>query len=123
MHTQVGSYNTTSLINALRDLRRRLRTPVVLIWDGLPSHRSQLMSEFVRRNSRWLQIERLPAYAPDFNPCEGLWAHLKGGELVNRAESTIGVVAELAQAAARRAGRSQQLLFGFLAQTGLSFCL
>ncbi len=121
-HTHVGSYDTTALISALRDLRRRLRAPVIVLWDGLPSHRSRVMTEFVQRNSRWLQVERLPAYAPDLNPCEGLWAHLKGGELANRAESTIGVVAELAHEGARRAGRSQQLIFGFLAQTGLSLC-
>lgn len=122
LHTQMGSYDSSALIRALRDLRQRLRGPVVMLWDGLPSHRSRVMLEFVSRNSRWLQLERLPAYAPDLNPCEGLWAHLKGGELANRAESSIGVVAQIAHDAARRAGRSQQLIFGFLAQTGLSLC-
>ena len=28
-------------------------------------------------------LERLPAYAPELNPGEGLWAHLKGVELRN----------------------------------------
>jgi hypothetical protein len=120
LHTHMGSYNSQTLIVALRDLRRRLRAPVVLLWDGLTAHRSAEMKEFVTKSAKWLKCERMPAYAPDLNPCEGLWGYLKGGDLANRAESSIGVVAELAQSGARRAGRSQQLIFSFLTRTGLS---
>lgn len=120
LHTQPGSYTSEILIPALRALHRRLRAPVVLIWDGLTCHWSLKMAAFIR-SQKWLQVERLPGYAPDLNPCEGLWANLKGGELANRAEETIGQVTEIAHRAARRAAHSQQLLFGFLAQTGLSF--
>ena len=31
----------------------------------------------------WLVVERLPAYAPELNPTEDLWAWLKGTELAN----------------------------------------
>lgn len=120
LHTQPGSYTSDILIPALRDLHRRLRAPVILIWDGLNSHWSHKMAAFVG-SQKWLQVERLPGYAPDLNPCEGLWANLKGGALANRAEETIGQIAEIAHRSARRAAHSQQLLFGFLAQTGLSF--
>lgn len=120
-HTHMGSYKSDPLILALRDLRRRLRKPVILIWDGLTCHWSKAMKSFAEQNRRWLTIERLPGYAPDLNPCEGLWAYLKGGELANRTESSIGVVAQLALSGAQRAARSQQLLFSFLGQTGLSF--
>ena len=30
-----------------------------------------------------MSLERLPAYAPDLNPVEMLWEHLKYAELVN----------------------------------------
>ena len=104
----------------LRQLRRSLRAPVILIWDGLTSHWSRKMTGFAA-SQKWLQIERLPGYAPDLNPCEGLWANLKGGELDNCAEETIAEVNRVARQAAQRAASSQQLLFGFLSQTGLSF--
>jgi transposase len=40
--TRPGSYNTESLIEFLKQLRRHLRgKPVVLIWDGLSAHRSK----------------------------------------------------------------------------------
>lgn len=120
LHTHPGSYTAEVLIPALRGLHRSLRAPVILIWDGLTCHWSHRMMNFIR-SQKWLQVERLPAYAPDLNPCEGLWANLKGGELVNRAEQTIAQVAEIARGGAQRAANSQQLLFGFLTQTGLSF--
>jgi transposase len=31
----------------------------------------------------WLVVERLPAYAPELNPVEGLWSWLKGSQLAN----------------------------------------
>lgn len=123
LDTHMGSYNSEVLIVALRALRRRLRQPMVLLWDGLTCHWGGAMKKFVEKNAHWLRTERLPAYAPDLNPCEGLWAYLKGGELANRAESSIGVIAELAQIGAQRAAASQQLVFSFLAQTGLSLAL
>jgi hypothetical protein len=48
-----------------------------LLWDGLPAHRSRAMQAFVASQRRWLVVERLPAYAPELNPVEALWANLK----------------------------------------------
>ena len=37
-----GSYDAESLIRFLKDLKRHLRSmKVILIWDGLPGHRSR----------------------------------------------------------------------------------
>jgi transposase len=35
------------------------------------------------KQGAWLTVERLPAYAPELNPVEYLWANLKGTELAN----------------------------------------
>jgi transposase len=47
---------------------------ITLIWDGLPSHRSQAMRAFLKKQRKWLVVERLPAYEPDLNPIEQVWA-------------------------------------------------
>ena len=60
----------------LRHLLRHLRGPVVLIWDRLGVHRSQLVQKLCRRVPR-LRLEFLPAYAPELNPDEGVWRHTK----------------------------------------------
>jgi transposase len=68
----------------------------------------------------WLTVERLPAYAPELNPAEYLWANLKGTELANYAGDTVAEVADQAQAGIRRVCASDSLVVGFLAHTGLS---
>ena len=69
----------------------------------------------------WLTVERLPAYAPELNPVEYLWANLKGGELANCAGDTIAEVADHARHGIQRVCDSDSLVVGFLAHTGLSF--
>jgi hypothetical protein len=39
-------------------------------------------------------VERLPAYAPELNPVEGLWSWLKGTDLANLACPTLVEVTE-----------------------------
>jgi hypothetical protein len=52
-----GSYNQESLIEYLRELRRHFPgQQVILLWDGLPSHRSRLMQEFLSQQAGWLGV-------------------------------------------------------------------
>jgi DDE superfamily endonuclease len=82
--TRAGAYNDETLMVFLDELHDYLTgDKVTLRWDGLPSHRSRAMQADVKANRRWLVVERLPAYAPDLNPVEALWANLKGTELAN----------------------------------------
>jgi hypothetical protein len=92
----------------------------VLVWDGLSSHWSHKMRAHLAAQRDWLTVERLPAYAPELNPVEGLWANLKGGELANFAGDTIAEVADQAQNGIQRICDSDNLALGFLAHTGLS---
>jgi transposase len=122
VHLRPGSYNEESLIEVLKDARRHFRgEKVLLLWDGLSCHKSNLMRSYLEGQSSWLTVERLPAYAPDLNPAEGLWANLKGKELANRCDLEIADTVPAARLGISRVGRHQQLLFAFLGQTGLSF--
>jgi transposase len=57
---------------------------MVIIWDGAPIHRSHHIQEFLANGAaERLHLERLPAYAPELSPGEGLWQQLKGVELRN----------------------------------------
>jgi transposase len=118
--TREGSYNEESLIEFIRDLRPYFRgEQVILLWDGLPSHRSRLMTQFLAQQERWLEVRRLPAYAPELNPAEGLWSNLKGQELANRCESTVQAVSLVTRLGADRVRSDRGLLFSFLRHTGL----
>jgi hypothetical protein len=60
----------------------------------------------------WLRAERLPAYAPELNPVEGLWANLKDLELANRPTTTLAEVAEATEQGIRRVCKHQDLVVG-----------
>jgi hypothetical protein len=90
-HITAGNYDTEHLIEVLVELRRFLGgEKATLLWDGLPSHRSTAMRDWLNRQRRWLVVERLPAYAPERNPVEGLWSCVKAVELANLATPTLG---------------------------------
>jgi transposase len=120
-HVRAGSYDTDSLIEALGGLRRFLGgEKATLLWDGLPSHRSTAMRDWIRSQQSWLVVERLPAYAPDLNPVEGLWSSLKAVELANLTSSTLGEVIAQAHRGIDRVRRTPHLAYSFLRHAGLS---
>jgi transposase len=65
-------------------------------------------------------VERLPAYAPEFNPVEGLWSSLKAVELANLAVPTLAEVIEQAHQGVERVRRTPHLAYSFLRHAGLS---
>jgi len=122
-HLQQDAYDTDSLIGVLEQLKGFYAGhKVVLLWDGLSSHWSYKMRAHLHEQRHWLKVERLPAYAPERNPVEFLWANLKGkgAELANFTGDTVAEVADQAQQGIRRVCDSDSLVAGFLAHTGLS---
>jgi len=120
-HITAGNYDTDSLIQLLGELRRFLGgEKATLLWDGLPAHRSRAMRAWLNRQRCWLVVERLPAYAPDLNPVEGLWSSLKTVELANLTPPTLAEVIDQAHRGIERVRRTPHLAYSFLRRTGLS---
>jgi transposase len=120
-HLQPGNYNTDTLIQVLGELRRSLGgEEATLLWDGLPAHRSRAMQAWLGTQRSWLVVERLPAYAPELNPVEGLWSWLKGTLLANLVCPTLREVAEQAELGIEHARQTPHLADLFLRRTGLS---
>jgi transposase len=115
-----GAYNDETLIEFLSDLEQlEQHRSVVLVWDGLPSHRSRRMIDWVASQRDWLSIEPLPGYAPDLNPTEQVWGSVKSRELANLCADTIGEVAGAAEDGLDRISSDAPLCFAFLRHTGL----
>ena len=120
--TKPDSYNTESLIGFLKDLRHEFRgKPCILIWDGLPAHKSKEMKAHLATQRHWLKVEMLPGYSPDLNPVETLWGNVKGKELANLCADDLGEVAGALERGMERVGASHDLGRAFLAHAGLSF--
>jgi transposase len=119
-HT-TGAYNTSKLIQALQRLPALLNgDPVILIWDGLPAHRSTDMKTWLTSQTHWLHVVPLPGYAPDLNPVEPLWSAVKGKDLANYAATDLTDLWQTAHRALGRIRRNPALLWSFLAATGLT---
>jgi len=120
--TQPGSYTDRTLIAFLRDLQRHFwRQPVILIWDGLPAHKSGRMSRYLTQQRAWLRVERLPGYAPELNPVELVWGNLKRRELANVCAPTLDALRAPLRRGCTRVRRHRHLAFNFLRHAGLDF--
>jgi transposase len=118
MRFKRGPVLAEDFVRFLNHLGRHLRHRVVVIWDRLNGHRSVLVQEWAAKQSRF-ELNYLPAYAPELNPVEALWAWLKGTCLANFTRDDLDPLAREVQRGARRARRRRSLLEGFRRKTGL----
>lgn len=66
----------------LRDLHRQRGVPITLVCDRYSVHKKAIRM-IEEAGGDWLRAELLPAYAPDLNPVEALWSHIKYAQLAN----------------------------------------
>jgi len=75
--TYKGALNAESFVTMLRHFMRGRRKPVELVIDGLPAHRKACVRDYVDSTQGRLTLHFLPGYAPDLNPDEFVWSHVK----------------------------------------------
>lgn len=117
---QEHAYGGTEVVGFLRHLLRHLAGPLYVLWDGASIHRSAVMKAFLATEAaRRLHVERLPAYAPELNPIEGIWSHLKRIELRNLCcQSLVELKGELRRAVARLR-RKKRIILGCFKEADL----
>jgi transposase len=113
-----GSFSEDDYIAFLDQAHQRLQAPIVLVWDNLNTHVSTRMRALIASRD-WLTVVRLPAYAPDLNPTEGLWSWMKRG-ITNIAVHGVDHLADLVKHRLRACQSQTDLIAGFLAQTGMT---
>jgi transposase len=72
-----GRLNATRFVEFLKQFMRPRRRPVFLVVDGLPAHKAKLVAAYVQSQKGKLELHFLPGYAPDLNPDEFVWNHLR----------------------------------------------
>ena len=78
-----GSINGERAAEFLHALLKHVPGKLLVIWDGAAIHRSAPVKQLAANWDGRIWLERLPAYAPELNPVEYLWAHLKQHEIGN----------------------------------------
>jgi transposase len=71
--TYQGGLNGEAFVSLLHRMMRRRSKPVHLVLDGLPAHKST----YVASTKGMLTLHNLPGYAPELNPDELVWSHMK----------------------------------------------
>jgi transposase len=113
-HCQDQAINSADVIAFLEHLLREVPGRLLIFWDGAPIHRSHLIKEFLANGAAHrIHLERLPAHAPELNPGEGLWGHLKGVELRNVCCFSIPHLRPELRDAVKRVRRKLRIIQGF----------
>jgi transposase len=114
-----GAIKGPQLVEFLHALGQQIRSKVLVIWDGLPAHRSQFVRDYVDSLKGAIQLEYLPAYAPELNPTEYIWGHLKQHELGNFCARTFGELTHRTRNRLRSMQRRHTLVTAFWQQAEL----
>jgi transposase len=75
--TYHGGLNAELFVKLLRRMMRHRTKPVHLVLDGLPAHKTELVKTYVAATNGMLTLHFLPGYAPELNPDELVWSHVK----------------------------------------------
>lgn len=107
----------------LRLLQRHLRRPLTVVWDRSKIHdRSKAVQDYLAKNRR-VVTEKLPPYAPELNPDEGVWNHTKYARLCNFAPADTDDLRQRLTSHLEQLRRRPDLLASFIKHAKLSIPL
>ena len=107
------------VVRFLQHLLRHEPGKLLVIWDGAPIHRAQVVRDFLAQGAAArLHLEQLPGYAPELNPDEGIWHYLKHLELRNVCCDDLAELRFELRLAVKRLRHKRQVLQGCIAQCG-----
>jgi transposase len=78
----------------LQYLRWRQSGPLVVFWDNAPAHGGDPLRAYLATPALRLRLVRLPAYSPDFNADEHIWAWVREEVTANTCFGTAAKVRE-----------------------------
>jgi transposase len=106
--TYQGGLNAELFVALLRRMMKGRSKPVHLVVDGLPAHKTALVKAYVASTNGMLTLHVLPGYAPELNPDELVWSHMKrtgvarsplrhGEKLADKVEAQLAAIKRLPQ--------------------------
>ena len=78
-----GYFNNEAVADFLEAALQGLDEPIIVIWDGGTMHKGHPIKKLVAESGGRLDLEPLPAHAPELMPVEQLWTWLKYSRLCN----------------------------------------
>jgi transposase len=111
LHFELFTENIKSehIIVFREKLKNVIADKMLVVWDGLSSHRSQLVKQYLASEPGRIEILRLPPYAPELNPVEYIWGYLKQHELPNVCGKHFWNLGEAARSGLRKMRRRRRI--------------
>ena len=75
--TYTGKLNAEAFVAFLQNFMKGRRGKALLVVDGHPAHKANSVKQYVQSLKGRLELHFLPPYAPDLNPDEFVWGHMK----------------------------------------------
>jgi transposase len=72
-----GNSSAETAVSFLQQVRAHHPTPLVVFWDNAPVHGGDPLRDYLRTPALRRRLVRLPAYSPDFNAAEHIWAWVR----------------------------------------------
>ena len=119
MKEQERAFKGEDVVRFLKHFMHQIPGKLLVIWDGSPIHRSQAVKEFLAGGAASrVRLEQLPGYAPDLNPDEGVWKHLKCVELKNLCCQSLAELKIELRKAKERLRHKRDVILGCIRQPG-----
>jgi transposase len=116
-----GSVNADVFIEFLKRLIRGAEREIFLIFDHASTHRARKASAFVQTLGRKLRLLFLPPHAPDRNPGELVWKHLKADTVGRMAVTSKGDFARRVRRAMRNLQNNTRKIRSFFQKPSLKY--
>ncbi|MDR2637480.1 MAG: IS630 family transposase [Zoogloeaceae bacterium] len=75
--TYTGGMDGGMFVELLEKLMYQREKPLRLVLDNLPAHKTAAVKDYVSSTNGKLTLHFLPGYAPELNPDELVWSHVK----------------------------------------------
>jgi len=115
-----ANFRGISVMQYLDELRRRIRKPMVLLWDAIPIHRAEVIKSYVHNYST-LTIRDFPPYAPELNPVDKVWFYLKYDRMANYTPTTLAKLRTKLNSELESVASQPDILSSCIRQTKLDF--
>ena len=114
-----SAIKSEQVIEFLAALKRHIARKLLIVWDGVATHKSRLVKQWLEAQDGRIAIAALPPYAPELNPVEAIWAYLKKHEIANLCPTTIAEVSDFARSRSKSMQRRPSLVRAFWQQAEL----
>ena len=115
LQAQEEAYDAFGVVLFLKHLLAQSPGRILVLWDRSRIHRAKVVKTFLASpEGERLRVDYLPAHAPESNPDELVWRHLKYVELRNVRCGTLRELRVRLRRAVQRLRRKPSLLAGFV---------